>query len=368
MDIQSEIFARNLKARRRELGLTQKELADKLGYSEKSVSKWENGLAIAPSAVLPLLAKKLETSIDALLMAGSEDRYYLGIDGGGTKTEFALADSTGAVLSRAILDGCNPVDIGIDRSLDILTRGIAAVCSNVPNSRISVFAGISGGITGENKERIRAFLERYNFISSGNGSDAESAVALALGGGEGTAVIVGTGSIAFTRRGGELTRCGGYGYLFDDGGSGFAIGRDAIVASLRYEEGRGERTTLLSLIKKAMKTDSLLSKLGELYSGGKRIVASFAPLVFEAYKSGDAVATRILSENMKNVADLIKDAPFVGKKRRAVLVGGLTHEAEILIPLIKRHLGNPQEYDIKTDSRAPIFGALLLAGAPIKER
>ena len=365
MDLQSEIFARNLKARRRELGLTQKKLAELIEYSEKSVSKWESGYAIAPSAVLPLLAKRLETSIDSLLSAGLEEFYYLGIDGGGTKTEIALADSAGTIISRALLDGCNPVDIGITRTLEILTRGIAAACSNVPNSRISVFAGISGGITGDNKERIHAFLEKYNFHKIGNGSDAESAVALALGDEDGTAVIMGTGSIAFKRTAGVLKRFGGYGYLFDDGGSGFSIGRDAIIAALQCEEGRGEKTVLLPLLKKKMETDNLLSQLGKFYEGGKRIVASFAPLVFEAYKSADAVATRILTENMRAIADLIKDAPVVNGKHRAVLVGGLTKDADILIPLIKRFLPRPMDYDLSNDSRAPIFGALKLAGARI---
>ena len=57
MDIQSEIFARNLKARRRELGLTQKKLAELIEYSEKSVSKWESGYAIAKNfTILELTA------------------------------------------------------------------------------------------------------------------------------------------------------------------------------------------------------------------------------------------------------------------------------------------------------------------------
>lgn len=366
MDETNNFFASNLKTRRKELGLTQRALADMIGYSEKSVSKWESGSAIAPSAVLPTLAKKLETSIDALLSENGKARYFLGIDGGGTKTEFALADSTGNIVSRVLLDGCNPVDIGIDRTIDILTRGIAAICSNVSNSHISTFAGISGGITGENKERIRAFLERYNFSSCDNGSDAQSAVALALGEADGTAVIMGTGSIAFSREGGVQKRKGGYGYLFDDGGSGFAIGRDAIVASLQAEEGRANDTILLSLLKKVLGVDRLLDALGTLYSGGKRIVASLAPIVFEAYKSGDMTAHAILLANTKAIADLISDAPFVGEKRRVVLVGGLTAESDIFVPLIEKSLTNPSEYDISSDNRAPIFGALMLAGAPIK--
>ena len=40
--------------------------------------------------------------------------YYIGIDSGGTKTEFILADAEGSVISRAVDSGCNPLDIGVD--------------------------------------------------------------------------------------------------------------------------------------------------------------------------------------------------------------------------------------------------------------
>ncbi len=364
MAIQGEAFAKNLKARRRELGLTQKDLADQIGYSEKSVSKWENGFSIAPSAILPLLAKKLETSIDALLSENSEQRYFLGIDGGGTKTEFALSDEDGTILYRAILDGSNPVDIGIDKTLDILADGISAVCGKIPNSKISVFAGISGGITGDYKNRIHEFLNRYNFADAKNGSDAENAVAIALGERNGTAIIMGTGSIAFTKTNGTLTRNGGYGFFFDDGGSGFSIGRDAVIAALTAEEGRGIETVLLPMLKEKLGCERLIDALGALYKGGKRIVASFAPLVFNALKAGDEAAEAIIDSNMRAIASLIDNAPLTENGRhRVVIVGGLANEFDIIEPYIKKYVRNAESLDISANTSAPIYGALMLAGA-----
>lgn len=363
MNVQSEAFAKNLKERRRELGYTQKELADLIGYSEKSISKWESGAVIAPSAVLPLLAKKLGTSIDSLLSESSDQRYYLGIDGGGTKTAFALADSDGNVLYKTTLGGSNPVDIGIERTCEILADGIETVCASIPYSKIHVFAGISGGITGDYKVRIRTFLENYGFASADNGSDAENAVALALGRGEGTAVIMGTGSIAFSRHNGRLIRNGGYGYLFDDGGSGFAIGRDAIIAALNFEEGRGEKTVLLKKLKESLGYDKLIDSLGTLYKGGKRTTASFVPIVFSAFKEGDGVAARIIDQNMCAIARLIENAPSDAEgKVRVVLVGGIVNEIELLLPLITKYLKDASKYDISANTGAPIYGALMLAG------
>jgi|LSQX01.1.fsa_nt_gb transcriptional regulator with XRE-family HTH domain len=53
---------------RKELGLTQENLAEILGISPQAVSKWENGHALPETALLPGLARALDTSIDSLLL------------------------------------------------------------------------------------------------------------------------------------------------------------------------------------------------------------------------------------------------------------------------------------------------------------
>ena len=42
--------------KRKALGLTQKQLAEKLGVSDKSVSKWERGVCLPDVSALPLCA------------------------------------------------------------------------------------------------------------------------------------------------------------------------------------------------------------------------------------------------------------------------------------------------------------------------
>ncbi len=55
-------------AMRKERGYTQESFAELLNVSPQAVSKWENGHALPETALLPLLAKKLETSIDSLFL------------------------------------------------------------------------------------------------------------------------------------------------------------------------------------------------------------------------------------------------------------------------------------------------------------
>ena len=59
-------------AKRKEKNLTQEQLAEKLGVSNKTISKWENGKCMPDYAVVELLCEVLEITI-AELLAGKEN-------------------------------------------------------------------------------------------------------------------------------------------------------------------------------------------------------------------------------------------------------------------------------------------------------
>jgi transcriptional regulator with XRE-family HTH domain/desulfoferrodoxin (superoxide reductase-like protein) len=52
---------------RQKQGMTQLELAEKIGVSDKAVSKWERGCGAPDLAVLPILSEALQVDADALL-------------------------------------------------------------------------------------------------------------------------------------------------------------------------------------------------------------------------------------------------------------------------------------------------------------
>lgn len=358
-------FAENLRTRRRALGLTQRELGERLGYSEKAISKWEGGGSMPPATILPELASHLGVTVDELLSDRGEIAYYLGIDGGGTKTEFLLADAEGHVMRRVLLGCCNPNDIGIEAALEVLRNGIVEVVGELVRGRIAVFAGIAGSTTGDHHERIMSLLERLRFGFFACDSDAKNAVAAALGSEDGIAVIMGTGSIAFVQENGESRRIGGHGYLLGDGGSGFAIGRDGIDAALTDEDGCEPKTQLRTLVHERLGGARIWDSVSELYRGGKRMIAGFAPLVFDAARQGDAVAMEILRKNMGEIARLIKGAAAQLPGRdsiRIVLCGGLMRESELLLPLLREALGEAMvTYDLRLCEKSMAHGALILA-------
>ena len=362
----NEIFAANMRARRRELRLTQRALGERIGYSEKAVSKWESGAALPPSALLPAIAELLLTSIDELMRERDREiRYYLGVDGGGTKTEFVLTDEEGHVEARTVLGASNPNDVGIKTACAILGDGITEVCGARPRSSVSAFFGLAGGISGDNQTLIKHFLAQYHFGACENGSDAANAVAAALGQADGISVILGTGSITFSQCNGAQARHGGYGYLFGDGGSGFSLGRDAIAAALAAEDGSGPATLLREAVRNKCGGKTVLEKLPVFYESPKRTVASYAPLVFEAYAAGDGVAKAILTESLARIADTVRRAasrfdPSV--QIPVVLSGGVsTHAGESILPILGEFL-EQERYALSVCDRTSVEGALRLAG------
>lgn len=361
-----ELFSENLKKRRRSLKITQKSLADKLRYSEKAISKWESGGCMPPASILPKLANILATDIDSLLYEEYELLYYLGIDGGGTKTEFLLSDNSGKAINRVVLGACNPNDIGFDNMTELLRQGISQVCGDIPRRLISIFAGIAGILTGDYQKLLEAFLEKQHFGKITCGSDAYCAVAASLGHSEGVTVIMGTGSIAFAQSGNKLTRVGGYGYLLGDSGSGFAIARDGIAASLACEDGSGPYTKIYDSIKKALDVKELLPCISKFYAGGKRYIAALAPCVFDACDKGDSVASDIIKNNMASIARIIEGAAksLSNKENvKVMLCGGLTARQDILLPMILKELSKSNtNYTVGVCQKSMVEGALLLAG------
>lgn len=292
-------------------------------------------------------------------------QYFLGIDGGGTKTEFYLTDAQGFLLNSVLLGASNPNDIGIRATCALLGDGIAKATEGYDRASISVFAGIAGAATGEHAARIKEYLGTLGFAKADAASDVRSCLAACLHDADGIAVIMGTGSVAYAQCGGEILRAGGYGYLLGDAGSGFALGQAAILAALQAEDGSGAPTLLHDLVSDACKKACVTDALSDFYDGGKAEIARYAPLVFKAFAQKDAVATEILTQNVQAIAGLIRAiGARMGKEQvRVVLCGGLTAKSAEILPILQDALvTDTRKYSLSISKAAPIQGALYLAG------
>ncbi len=272
-------------------------------------------------------------------MSDKNIKYLLGVDGGGTKTKFLLTDSKGKEIRNVLLGGSNPVNRGIENTCDVLNEGFMQICKDFEVGEISVFAGIAGTKIGENKKLINDFLSKFGFASFDCGSDIDLALEVALKGDNGTAVIMGTGIVAYARSGEKLHRTGGRGYMIDKGGSGFHFGSDALNSAFEFVEGRGGSETILSLVEKKLHK-KLEHSVSEIYNGGASFVASFAPVAFEAFNLGDTKAREIIDRNAYEAAKIINGARKIFKNSddKIVVCGGLCKQKEILYPFLMKYL------------------------------
>ena len=224
--------------------------------------------------------------------------YFVGIDAGGTKTDFLLCDENETQINRVTLGGGNPNDIGIDACIKLLSSGLDELCGDIAPD--CIFAGVSGGGYGENAAKIKAFLQsRYPLAKIENGPDVINLIYCSRSSGNVLALICGTGTALFLRNGDEILRFGGWGNLFDCGGSAYDVGKDAIRFLLYREENPldGFKSPLCDLLREALGT-SAHDALSSFYTKGKGYIASFAPIVFEAFEQGDSTAEAIINSNV----------------------------------------------------------------------
>lgn len=354
-----KIFSVNIRKYRKKFGLTQKMLAEATGYSEKTVSKWETEGCIPSVDSLFQIASVFNINLNTLFQ-DHETVYYLGIDGGGTKTAFALSDDTGKIIRQLQLGPCNPFDVGLETTKNVLKSGIHQICLEISPDQIFMFAGIAGVVSGNYREPIEEFLHEFHFAHAELGSDNENIIAAGLGEQDGITMILGTGICSYVVQSGQYHRISGWGYLFDEGGSGFNIGRDALSRYFSVCDGSGLPTSLTDRIEERAKCDPGVL-LNQLYEGGKKVIASYADLVFEEAEKGDAVSCFILRRNMDEVARIIRAArahfPEDNSALPVVLAGGLTKQP-LLLTYLREALGDMTGIELKILSVSPVEGAL----------
>ncbi len=359
-------FAKNIKALRKKHNITQKELAEAIGCSEKAVSKWECALSIPDIEILLSLSAYLKTSVESLF-ADSDKTYLLGIDGGGTKTLLSLTESDGTPIRQVSTDCSNPNDIGIDRARDILKKGIYDVCADIPFSSVVCFAGIAGCTSGGMQKHFDEFFQSFGFLAFKTDTDNANIIAAGLGENNGITLILGTGVCSFLWKNGERTQVGGRGYFIDNGGSAFDIGRDALITYYREKDGCGKKSEITRLMDEAG-FKSLQDLLFHIYDKGKKYVASFAPFVYKAAQLEDKVAHEIIKRNMENAAVFVlaNAKKLSQKKIPLILAGGLTKD-ELTISYLKSALDEKYDFDIIKLDCEPVEGAVHLAKKMHKE-
>ena len=330
---------------RHRLGLTQASLAEKLHISFQAISGWENSTSVPDLENLCKLSEIFGVELGELLKSEKDMLpLMIGIDGGGTKTEFALFDTSGHVYKRVRLSGCNASLVGLEQTLNILTQGINACLDENPNV-VAVFVGIAG----PKLDIINQTLsERYPKMSIVVRSDGVNAFCSGVGD---FALICGTGSIIITTDENGYRRIAGWGARMGDSGSAYNFGRAALRHALAYEDNLTSHSPLYDILLKKLNTERVRTAFSALDVPG---IASLSVAVFEAFENGCEVSAKIIDDEMKELAWLLDSAfPHGGV---AVMCGGvMEHRSNILFPILKKYLAS--EFELTLPTLPPIYGA-----------
>ncbi len=352
-----QILAGNIKNYRKISGMTQQNLAKELMVSAQSISKWETGIAMPDLENLCLLAHTLHVSVERLLGTFAYEQCMIGVDGGGTKTEFVLFTSEGKVLKRIQKAGCNPNICGCDEAISVLRSGIDSLIRE--NSMVcGIYVGAAGFSTGDHKSQITKSLKRlYPQMKIGCDTDILNVIASATDEENCIAAICGTGTVVYASENGNLHRVGGWGYLLDKGGSGFDIGRDGLAVALAQRDGIGEKSLITELIERKLGGETW-DYISDIYRGGNSYIASFAPIVSEACEAGDAQAGEILERNATRLASLINyAAQNLASGKTLVMAGSVITKDGFYRNLVRSKLNS--ELKLIIPQLPPVYGACI---------
>jgi glucosamine kinase len=313
--------------------------------------------------------------------------YYLGIDGGGTKTRCVLGDEM-TVLATAMSGGSNIVRLGETQAREALHTAIRQVCAtaNISPAQISaVCIGAAGADRPEIVAKIRAILTELISETALPKievvGDMTIALEAACGAGPGVIAIAGTGSIAYGRDAtGHTARAGGWGFAVSDEGSGHWIGRRAISAILSAHD-QGLETTLSAMVLQAWKLNSLDELVQQANSTPPPDFPRLFPIVLRAADEDDSVARSLLTDAGAKLGSLAAivvhrlahNTPAarltVSMLPVATLPVAMTGSVFRQSPDVRRVFYNTLQtslpgIDVRQDIVDPIEGALARARAP----
>ncbi len=290
----------------------------------------------------------------------------LGLDGGGTGARWRLASEDGRILGEGAL---GPLTGHV---FDAATRNaaqeaIAALLAAVlaAGKPVRICAGITGLSTGSETAALMATWLAGAFRLAPNAvqvvDDMRIAYRSAFQPGEGILVYAGTGSVAIHLAGdGTTVRAGGHGYLIDDAGGGYWIGRQALAALVRAEDEGHDLGALGQEIGTSIGGLDWEQIRRYVYGGGRAAVAALVPAVAKAAARDDSVANAILSSAGEELGRLARVLLVrLGREQPVALSGGATRASPLIFSHFRTSL--PRDAVLRLVTQPPVEVAARLA-------
>jgi glucosamine kinase len=293
----------------------------------------------------------------------------VGVDGGGSRTRAMVADETGTEIVT-IEGGASAVRPGAaEASAETIAALVREALARSELSHVLpkvICVGVAG--VGRDTERdalLYALSERGLADEVLVRADALIALDDAFADGPGILSIAGTGSVAFGRGPtGAFSRCGGWGPICGDEGSGAWIGRRALSIVTAAADGREPETALLGAVLTAVEASEPGDLVAWAATAAPADLAALAPVVMGVAQAGDLRANSLVTlaaeELVLHVRTLARR--LFGDERASVplaLSGGLLAKGSLLRKrLLQRVKAAVPGAHVREEEVVPVRGAV----------
>jgi N-acetylglucosamine kinase-like BadF-type ATPase len=297
--------------------------------------------------------------------------YFVGIDGGGSKTSCLIGDES-RVLGSATAGGSNVVRRGEEQAYEALHSVVRDACAAAqvePSQITRTCIGAAGAGRAEVRDIVHRILAKLVAGGIEVVGDHEIALQAGFGDGPGVLVIAGTGSIAYGRNSqGHSVRAGGWGHAISDEGSGHWIGERAVAIAVREGE-QTQDTCLLKLIAKSWGVSTHQQVVMAANGTPAPDFAALFPTVLQAAEKQNRHARVVLTQAGEELAALAKDVvdrAFAGVASVPVAMSGGVFAHSALVREVFYNTLSASHPAVRIDGTVvePVQGALQRARKP----
>ncbi|MBK7104556.1 MAG: ROK family protein [Ignavibacteriae bacterium] len=299
-------------------------------------------------------------------------KYFIGIDGGGTKTKCVLCDENLKIICSTQSGPSNFLTIGTEIVSQTILDLIKKCCDEIKIST-NELTGIVLGTTGAGRESDADKLKNAIINSAKNQnlllnnfevvSDARIALEGAFSGNPGSILISGTGSIMFGKdANGIIHRVGGFGRLIGDEGSGYSIGKKGLNQISKYFDGRGKETLLQKLVEENFNISDQSKLISKVYNNELNI-QDVAPLVIQAANNDDLCRNILDEETNELLLHILAMTKKLNcEEMKIVFIGGIITNESLFSKMLKEIiLTFLPKVKIQDSEFPPEIGAVIMA-------
>ncbi|MEK4508410.1 N-acetylglucosamine kinase [Paenibacillus sp. FSL K6-2524] len=272
-------------------------------------------------------------------------KYYMGVDGGGSKTYTLITDQSGKIVGKG-QSGNGNHQTDYEEAKHNIRESVEMALNQAGLSQSDIsfaYFGLAGADREVDYQILRPMIAELGLPHHDVNCDTMIALRAGTDRPYGVVLICGTGTnSAGVNPRGDFYQCGGFSYEFGDFGGGESLSVEAFRSVIRAWDGREQPTLLTEMLLQEMGYDNMSTLFNDCLDEDKMPPLSTVKLIFQAAAQGDEVAIRILRaqgvELAKTAVAVIKRLGMENEKFDVVLAGSvLTRgEARFIHPYIEQ--------------------------------